>query len=134
MKDYSKLSGIEFKICQWVKEAFEERYRQGNNDFAIVKTEESYQRGYIDGVNQMVKELKVKRQKPIECDDAISRESAKKVKTGQLVVTSHDIGRVIRPTDNGGYISEQVIPKEVFVEAYKKWILEPMLKGMESEE
>ena len=57
----------------------------------------------------------------------------KEVKIGQLVVTSHNIGRVIELTDNGGYISEQVIPKEVFVEAYKKWILEPMIKGMESE-
>ena len=33
-----------------------------------------YQRGYIDGVNQMIKELKAEQQKPIECEDAISRE------------------------------------------------------------
>ena len=37
-----------------------------------------YRRGYIDGVNQMVKELKVELQKPIECDDAISRQAVLK--------------------------------------------------------
>ena len=43
------------------------------------------------------------------------------VKIGQMIVDDYGISKVIR-IDNLGYMSEVIIPKDVFIEAYKQWI------------
>ena len=49
---------------------------------------------------------------------------------GEFEVTDKGIERVIAVGDYGGYTVELVIPKEVFIEAYKKWI-EPQVESEE---
>lgn len=48
---------------------------------------------------------------------------SEQVKIGQVVVTSYDIGKVIKLGDCGGYVSEQIISKEAFIQAFEEWIL-----------
>ena len=45
------------------------------------------------------------------------------VKLGQMIVDDYGIGKVIQIDDWGGYTSQIIIPKEIFMEAYKKWII-----------
>lgn len=44
-------------------------------------------------------------------------------KIGQMIVDDYGISKVIKIDDWGGYTSELIIPKETFIEAYKKWIV-----------
>ena len=44
------------------------------------------------------------------------------VKIGQFIVDSYGISRVVKLEDYGGYIAEQIMPKEAFIEAYNKYI------------
>lgn len=44
------------------------------------------------------------------------------VKLGQIIVDSYGISKVVKLEDYGGYTAEQIIPKEVFIEAYNKYI------------
>lgn len=44
------------------------------------------------------------------------------VKIGQVIVDDYGISKVIKLDDWGGYIAEQIIPKEVFIEAFQKYI------------
>lgn len=44
------------------------------------------------------------------------------VKIGQIIVDSYGISKVIRLNNFGGYTAQEIIPKEVFIEAYNKWI------------
>ena len=46
-----------------------------------------------------------------------------KYQEGQILVSERGIEKIIQPTKMG-YISELILPKEVFVEAYKKYIEE----------
>lgn len=43
------------------------------------------------------------------------------VRIGQMIVDDYGISKVIR-MDDLGYMSEVIIPKDIFIEAYKKWI------------
>lgn len=47
-----------------------------------------------------------------------------KIKIGQVIVDSYGIGKVVELDDFGGYTAEQIIPKEVFIEAFQKFIKE----------
>lgn len=47
---------------------------------------------------------------------------------GDFEVTDSGIARIIKLEDYGGYISEIIIPKEAFVEAYNKYICEELEK------
>lgn len=44
------------------------------------------------------------------------------VELGQMIVDDDGINKVIQLHDWGGYTSEQIMPKEIFIEAYKRWI------------
>lgn len=44
------------------------------------------------------------------------------VKIGQVIVDDYGISKVIKLDDWGGYIEELIIPKEVFIEAFQKYI------------
>lgn len=44
------------------------------------------------------------------------------IKIGQIIVDSYGIGKVIEVGDFGDYTVEQIIPKEVFIEAFEKYI------------
>ena len=44
------------------------------------------------------------------------------VKIGQFIVDNYGICKVIEIGDFGGYTVEQIIPKEVFIEAFEKYI------------
>lgn len=46
----------------------------------------------------------------------------KQVKIGQLIVDNYGISKVIKLDDFGGCVKQQIIPKEIFIEAYNKWI------------
>ena len=46
------------------------------------------------------------------------------VKIGQFIVDSYGISKVVKLDDWGGYTAEQIIPKEVFIEAFQKYIKE----------
>lgn len=43
------------------------------------------------------------------------------VKIGQMIVDDYGISKVIR-MDDLGYMSEVIIPKDIFIEAYKQYI------------
>lgn len=45
-----------------------------------------------------------------------------KKQVGEMIVTAHGIERVIETGDCGSYTSELIISKEVFREAYRKFI------------
>lgn len=55
------------------------------------------------------------------------------VKIGQVIVDSYGISKVIKLDDFGGYTAEQIIPKEVFIEAYNKWIIPNIVIAERSE-
>jgi len=44
------------------------------------------------------------------------------VKMGQVIVDSYGISKVVKLDGFGGYTAEQIIPKEVFIKAYNKYI------------
>ena len=44
------------------------------------------------------------------------------VKIGQVIVDRYGISKVVKLDGWGGYTTEQIIPKEVFIEAYNKYI------------
>lgn len=44
-------------------------------------------------------------------------------KHGDYEISSRGIERIIK-VDDGGYTTELIMPKEIFIKAYKKWILE----------
>lgn len=46
-----------------------------------------------------------------------------KRQVGEMIVTDHGIERVIETGDCGTYITELIISKEVFQEAYRKFIV-----------
>lgn len=45
-------------------------------------------------------------------------------KLGEIVVKDHGICKIVEVFDYGGYVSKTIIPKEIFVEAYRKYIIE----------
>jgi len=46
------------------------------------------------------------------------------IKIGQVIVDSYGISKVVELDDFGGYTAKQMIPKEVFIEAFQKFIKE----------
>lgn len=46
----------------------------------------------------------------------------KQVKEGQFIVDSGGISKVVEAYSDGGYVTKQIIPKEVFIEAFQKFI------------
>lgn len=55
---------------------------------------------------------------------------------GEIVVKDHGICKIVDVDDYAGYTMETIMPKEVFVEAYKKYIIDDSKKCVmkESEE
>ena len=48
----------------------------------------------------------------------------KEYEIGEIIATNRGIERVIDVGDRGLCTSELIIPKEIFIECYKKWILQ----------
>lgn len=47
------------------------------------------------------------------------------VKRGQFIVDSNGISQVVEVDDSGSiYVTRQIVPKEIFVEAFQKFIKE----------
>lgn len=56
-------------------------------------------------------------------ENPLNRKTFDGHRLGEIVVKDHGICKIIDVDDYAGYTMETILPKEVFVEAFKKYIM-----------
>lgn len=61
-------------------------------------------------------------------ENPLNRKTFDGHRLGEIVVKDHGICKIVDVDDYAGYTMETIIPKEVFIEAYKKYIIDDSTK------